>query len=92
MTVTKYITKFFLAGPTGASFLKGLIMARINTALLIAQQAAIVADRANFVRQDPAVVKAAKQARADLVQAGRSATTLLQETLASWQRSDRRSR
>ena len=39
-------------------------MARINTAVLIAQ-AAIVADRANLVRQDPAVVKAAKQALAD---------------------------
>jgi hypothetical protein len=66
-------------------------MARIDTAVLIAQ-AAMVADRANFVRQDPAVVKAAKQALADVAQAGRSANTLLQETLASWQRSDRRNR
>jgi hypothetical protein len=60
-------------------------MARINTAVLIAQ-AASVADHANFVRQDPAVVKAAKQALADFAQAGRSANTLLQETRASWQR------
>jgi hypothetical protein len=65
-------------------------MARINTPVLIAAQAAIVADRANFVRQDPAVVKAAKQARADFAQAGRSANMLFQETHASWQRSDRR--
>ena len=66
-------------------------MAHINTAVLIAQ-AANLADRANFVRKDPAVVKAAKQARADFAQAGRSANTLLQETRASWQRSDRRNR
>lgn len=66
-------------------------MASIKTAELIAQ-VAIVADRANFVRQDPAVVKAAKQARADFAQAGRSANSLLQEALASWQRADRRSR
>jgi hypothetical protein len=66
-------------------------MARVNTAVLIAQ-AASVADRANFVRQDPAVVKAAKQARADVAQAGRSANTLLQEARASWQRSDSRNR
>ncbi|MDP7704883.1 hypothetical protein [Mycobacterium sp. TY815] len=66
-------------------------MARINTAVLIAE-VAIVADRANFVRQDPAVVKAAKQARADFAQAVRSANNLLQEALASWQRADRRNR
>ncbi|WP_319436177.1 hypothetical protein [Mycobacterium sp. RTGN5] len=66
-------------------------MARINTATLIAQ-AAIVGDRANFVRQDPAVVKAAKQALADFMQAGRSANTLFQETSAAWQRSARHNR
>lgn len=66
-------------------------MARINTAVLVAQ-AAVVADRANFVRQDPAVVKAAKQALADVAQAGRSTTTLIQESRSAWQRSDRRSR
>jgi hypothetical protein len=67
-------------------------MAHINTAVLLAQQAAIVAARANFVRQDPAVVKAAKQARVDFAQAGRSANTLVQETRASWRRSARRNR
>jgi hypothetical protein len=67
-------------------------MARINTAVLIAQAAVVAADRANFVRQDPAVVKAAKQAWADFAQAGRSASTLLQETHASWQRSHGRNR
>lgn len=61
-------------------------MARINTAALIAQ-AAIAAGHANFVRQDPAVVKAAKQARADIVQAGTSARSLLFEARASWHRS-----
>jgi len=63
-------------------------MARLNTAVLI--QAAIVAERANFVRQDPAVVKAAKQARGDFAQAGHSARDLLHEALGSWQRSVRR--
>lgn len=58
-------------------------MARINTAVLIVQ----AAGRANFVRQDPAVVKAAKQAAVDLAQAGRSANGLVQETLNSWRRS-----
>jgi hypothetical protein len=66
-------------------------MARINITVLIAQ-AAIAADRINVVRQDPAVVKAAKQLRADVAQAGRSADTLLRETRASWRCSDRRNR
>lgn len=66
-------------------------MARINTALLIAQ-AAVNVERANFVRQDPAVVKAAKQALTDGAQAGHSVVVFLQETRSSWQRSDRRNR
>ncbi len=63
-------------------------MGRINTALLIAE-AVGAADRANLVRQDPAVVKAAKQALADTVQAGRSTTALILETRAAWRRSAR---
>jgi hypothetical protein len=66
-------------------------MAHIKTASLIAQ-ASVVADRANFVRQDPAVIKAAKQARADVAQAARSVHDLLQEGGASWRASDRRVR
>jgi hypothetical protein len=66
-------------------------MARINTASLIIQ-ATDVADRANFVRKDPAVVKAAKEAQADLTQALRSTHTLLRETRSAWQRSDSRDR
>lgn len=66
-------------------------MARLNTALLI-MQATEVADRANFVRKDPAVVKAAKVAREDIVRAGRSTYTLAQETRSAWDRSDKRTR
>lgn len=66
-------------------------MAHVNTAVLVTQ-AAIVADRANLVRQDPAVVKASKQARADVAQAARSTHMLLQEARASWQRSNQRNR
>lgn len=66
-------------------------MAQIKTAALIAQ-AAVMADRVNFVRQDPAVIKAAKQARADVAQAVRSVHDLLQEGGASWRTSDRRFR
>ena len=62
------------------------MMGRINTALLIAE-AVGAADRANFVRQDPAVVKAAKQALADVTQAGRSLGELILETRAAWHRS-----
>lgn len=64
-------------------------MARINNAVLIAQ-VALAADRANFVRQDPAVVKAAKQAFADVGQAGRSVAVLAEEARVSWQRHARR--
>ena len=90
LTATNLVTNFALVRSLDLPS-KGLVMARINTAVLIAQ-AAVMADRANFVRQDPAVVKAAKQARADFAQAGRSAGILFQETRASLQRADSRSR
>ncbi len=64
------------------------MMARIDAALLAAQ-AAVVADRANFVRKDPAVVKAAKQAAADVRQSLRSISELTAEASAAWQRSAR---
>ncbi|WP_156298228.1 hypothetical protein [Mycobacterium paragordonae] len=64
-------------------------MAHINNAVLIAQ-VALAADRANFVRQDPTVVKAAKQAFADVGQAGRSVVALVGEAHSSWQRHGRR--
>ena len=70
---------------------KALAMAHINTADLVAQ-AVNAAQRANFVRQDPAVVKAAKQALGDIARAGNSTTELLFETRDAWQRSDRRHR
>jgi hypothetical protein len=63
-------------------------MARIDTARLVLQVTEI-GDRANFVRHDPAVVKAAKQARADIAQAGHSTYALLRETRAAWERSAR---
>lgn len=63
-------------------------MARIDTALLILQATDVV-DRAKFVRQDPAVVKTAKQARADIARAGHSTYALLRETRAAWLRSAR---
>lgn len=66
-------------------------MSRINAAVLVAQ-AVRAGERANFVRHDPAVVKAAKQAFSDATQAARSTTELLLETRAAWQRSDRRHR
>lgn len=64
---------------------KGHVMARINSAVLIAQ-VALAADRANLVRKDPAVVKAAKQAFADVGQARRSVAALVEEAHRSWQR------
>jgi hypothetical protein len=64
-------------------------MGRINTALLVVQ-ATDVGGRVNFVCHDPAVVKAAKQARADIAQAANSTYALLRETSASWQRSAHR--
>ena len=60
-------------------------MAHLNAALLV--QMATTADRANFVYQDPAVRKAAKQASADVKAAGRSCAELLNEASASWRRS-----
>ena len=63
-------------------------MARIDTALLILQATDIV-DRARFVRQDPAVAKAAKKACADIAQAGHSTYALVRETRAAWLRSAR---
>lgn len=64
-------------------------MAHINTALLVAQ-ATDFAGRANEVRQDPAVIKAAQEALVDIAQAGRSATALSRELRSAWQRSARR--
>lgn len=66
-------------------------MAHINTAALVAQ-AVCSAQRAHFVRQDPAVAKAAKQALGDIARAGNSTTELLFETRDAWRRSDRRNR
>lgn len=63
-------------------------MARINT-LSLAVQVVGVAEgiaRANHVRQDPAVVKAAKVAMADIAQAGRSVGNLANEIQSSWKR------
>lgn len=63
-------------------------MARINT-LSLAVQVAGVAEgiaRANRVRQDPAVVKAAKVAMVDIAQAGRSVGNFAYEARSSWRR------
>lgn len=64
-------------------------MARLNTARLILQ-ATEAADRANFVRQDPAVVKAAKVAHEDVVRASKSTYALARETRSAWRRSETR--
>ncbi len=67
-------------------------MARINTNKLIIQ-ATDVTDRANFVRTDPAVVKAWKEASSDIHQAVRSSTVAVLETQSAWRRAgDRRLR
>jgi hypothetical protein len=66
-------------------------MAHLNIADLVAQ-AVSAAQRANFVRQDPAVVKAAKQALGDIARAGNSTTKMLFETRDAWQRLDRGNR
>lgn len=66
-------------------------MGRLNTALLI-MQATDMADRTDFVRKDPAVVKAAKEACTDIAQAGRSTHALFRETRSAWERSDTRYR
>ncbi len=60
-------------------------MARINTSRLVFQ-ATDVADRANFVRTDPAVVKAWKVASSDLNHAFRSTTLAVLETKSAWGR------
>jgi hypothetical protein len=66
-------------------------MARIDTAKLILQ-ATDVADRAYYVRQDPAVIKAAREAWADLAQARRSSSRLVMEAGSAWRRASDRSR
>lgn len=66
-------------------------MTRLKTAELITT-ATYVADRANQVRQDPAVIKAAKEAWTDAKQAGRSMTALAQESQSAWRRSERQQR
>jgi hypothetical protein len=58
-------------------------MALLKTALLIAQ-ATEFAERANFVREDPAVAKAARTARVDVTQAVRSTSALMREMRAAW--------
>lgn len=67
-------------------------MARINTSDLVIQ-ATGVADRVNFTRKDPAVIKAWKEASSDLHQAVRSTTVAVLETKSAWERAgDRRLR
>lgn len=61
-------------------------MARINTHQLV-KQAIEVGQRANYVREDPAVQKAAKQAVHDVRQAAASTATLAAEAASSWRRS-----
>ena len=68
-----------------ASPWKGPVMAHINTALLTLQVMGDI-NRANLVRQDPAVVKSAKQFGQDATQALRSGRTLLNEGMAAWRR------
>ena len=60
-------------------------MARIN--LNEFTQAGGLAYRANQVRTDPAVVKAAKDAWGDVKDAGHSCTVLAREVNAAWERS-----
>jgi hypothetical protein len=61
-------------------------MSRINVNEFSAQAGGL-AYRANQVRTDPAVVKAAKDAWGDVKDAGHSCTVLARETNAAWQRS-----
>ena len=49
-----------------------------------------VADRANFVRSDEAVQKAARQAMEDTRRAARSGAQLAAEARSAWHRSPRR--
>jgi hypothetical protein len=60
-------------------------MARINTALLVAQVIE-AAHHADAVRRDPAVNKAADQAWTDLKQASRSISALATEMTSAWVR------
>jgi hypothetical protein len=61
-------------------------MARINKAAVLLEVAE-TGRRINFVIEDPAVVKAAKQAHQDIVQAARSCAALGGEVHTSWVRS-----
>ncbi len=61
-------------------------MARINKAAVVFE-ATNAARRVHFVAEDPAVVKAAKQAGQDIAQAFRSCSTLGGELQAAWARS-----
>lgn len=60
-------------------------MAHVNKYKLAAQ-ATDVGLRINEVRQDPAVIKAARQAATDTAQAVRSIGTLAAEVRGSWRR------
>jgi hypothetical protein len=60
-------------------------MARINVNEFSAQAGGF-AYRANQVRTDPAVVKAAKDAWGDVKDAGHSCSVLAREANAAWQR------
>ncbi len=62
-------------------------MARINKAVVVTE-ATRAARRVHLVVEDPAVVKAAKQAGRDVAQAARSCTELGGEIKASWARSE----
>lgn len=64
-------------------------MSRINTALLV-MQVAEYGSRANVVRQDPAVVKAAHEAGVDIARAAKSTFILGTEIRGAWHRSTRR--
>lgn len=63
-------------------------MAHVNTAQLIANTTCAVSllDRAYRVQQDPAVKKAWGEAAADGIEAGRSLSRAIGETLAAWRR------
>ena len=61
-------------------------MARVNTSQLVAQ-ATDIAHRADFVRRDPAVVKAARDFADDAQRTARSTRQLAREAYAAWNRS-----
>lgn len=62
-------------------------MARIDKQAVLSE-ATEAARRVQFVRKDPAVIKAAKQAGQDLVQASVSFSALVAEVKGSWARSE----